>query len=88
MCTFILLNLIFRRSAYSKRAEATKRMQASSQISRAVRVLEVGAVRLVEDEMFTSMRKMVMRRAMRPGTRSAGIKKEIQLITTSRTVGR
>ena len=66
----------------------TKRMQASIQISMAVRPSALGELELMLLKMLTSTRKRVIRSAMRPGTMSGGMRNEIQETTTKRPEGR
>ena len=66
----------------------TKRMQASIQISMAVRPSALGEFELMLLKMLTSTRKRVIRSAMRSGTMSGGMRNEIQETTTKRPEGR
>ena len=54
-------------------------MQASIQISMAVSVSALGEFVVTLLKMLTRTRKSVIRRAIRPGTMSGGMRKEIQL---------
>ncbi len=66
----------------------TKRMQASIHISMAVRPSALGELVVMLLKMLMRTRKRVMRSAMRPGTMSGGMRKEIQETTTKRPEGR
>ena len=61
--------------AYSKSAMATNIVQVSSHRSMREKVSETGDFSLADADMFISMRSVVMRRDILPGTMSEGIKK-------------
>lgn len=61
--------------AYSKSAIATNMVQVSSHRSMRENVSETGDFSLADADMLISMRSVVMRRDILPGTRSEGIKK-------------
>ena len=71
----LLEYLIFMTIAYSKRAMATNMVQVSSHRSMREKVPETGDFSLADADMLMSMRSVVMRRDILPGTSSDGIKK-------------
>ena len=71
----LLEYLIFMTMAYSKRAMATNMVQVSSHRSMREKVPETGDFSLADADMLMSMRSVVMRRDILPGTSSDGIKK-------------
>lgn len=71
----LLLYLILMTMAYSNRAKATNMVQVSSQRSMRENVSEAGVFSLADPEILISIKSVVMRRDILPGTRSGGIKK-------------
>ena len=71
----LLAYLIFMTMAYSKRAMATNMVQVSSHRSMREKVPKTGDFSLADADMLMSMRSVVMRRDILPGTSSDGIKK-------------
>ena len=71
----LLLYLILMTMAYSKRAKATNIVQVRSQRSMRENVSEAGELSLAAPEMLMSIKSVVMRRDILPGTRSGGIRK-------------
>ena len=69
---------------YSTSAPKTKSIQANIQASMAVKPSALGVLVVTLLKIFTSTRKSVTRRAMRPGITSIGIRKEIQDTITKR----
>ena len=74
--TWLLLEyLICMTMAYSKSAIATKMVQVSSHRSMREKVPVTGDFSLADADMLMSIRSVVMRRDILPGTSSEGIKK-------------
>ena len=71
----LLEYLILMTMAYSKRAMATNMVQVSSHRSMREKVPKTGDFSLADADMLMSMRRVVMRRDILPGTSSDGIKK-------------